>query len=59
MLQLVHQQMEQELSNDPLLSDPLDRKIAVVEKVAESVGLNLDVPAIELQAKDLMVEFVG
>ena len=59
MLQLVHQQMEQELSNDPLLSDPLDRKIAVVEKVAESVGLHLDVPAIELQAKDLMVEFVG
>ena len=59
MLTLFHGQIEQELSGDLLLPDPVDKKIAVVEKVAESVGLILDVSAIELKVNNLMVEYVG
>ena len=33
MLTLFHQQMEQELSGDLLLPEPVDKKIAVVEKL--------------------------
>ena len=59
MLELFHQQMEQELSGDLLLPQPVDQKVAVVEKVAESVGLDLDIGAIELEVNNLLVEFVG
>ena len=59
MLELFHGQIEQELSGDLRLPEPVDKKIAAVEKVAESVGLNLDVCAIELKVNNLMVEFVG
>ena len=58
-LTLVHQQMEQELSGDLQLPEPVDKKIAVVEKVAESVGLLLDIHAIELDVENLMVEYLG
>ena len=58
-LTLVHQQMEQELSGDLQLPEPVDKKIAVVEKVAESVGLLLDIHAIELDVENLMVEYVA
>ena len=57
MLELFHELIEQELSADLLL--PIDKQIAVVEKVAESVGLNLDVGAIDLEVENLLVEFVG
>ena len=57
MLELFHQQMEQELSGDNLT--PTDRKMVVVEKVAESVGLNLNIGAIDLEVNKLMVEYVG
>ena len=59
MLELFHQQMELELSGDLLLPQPIDQKIATVEKVAESVGLNLDIGAIELEVNNLQVEYVG
>ena len=59
MLTLFHQQMKQELSNDPSLPEPVDKKIAVVEKVSESVGVILDIPAIEVEAKSLMHKLVG
>ena len=59
MLELFHQQMEQELSRDLLLPQPVDQKVVVVEKVAESVGLDLDIGAIELEVNNLLVEFVG
>ena len=59
MLTLFHQQMEQELSGDLQLPEPVDKKIAVVEKVAESVGLLLDIHAIELDVENLMVEYLG
>ena len=59
MLELFHQQMEQELSGDLRLTDPVDKKIAVVEKVAESVGVNLNIGAIDQEVNDLLVEFVG
>ena len=59
MLTLFHQQMEKELSGDLQLPEPVDKKIAVVEKVAESVGLLLDIHAIELDVENLMVEFLG
>ena len=51
--------MEQELSGDLLLPEPVDKKIAAVEKVAECVGLNLDISAIELEVNDLLVKYVG
>ena len=57
MLTLFHQQIEQELSGDLLL--PIDKQIAVVEKVAESVGLDLDISTIELEVNNLLVEYVG
>ena len=56
-LTLIHQLMEQELSNDPL--SPVDKNIAVLQKVAESVGLDLDISAIELEVENLMTEYVG
>ena len=59
MLTLFHQQMEQELSGDLLLPEPVDKKIAVVEKVAESAGMDLDIAALELQVENLMIEYVG
>ena len=59
MLTLFYQQMKQELSNDPSLPEPVDKKIAVVEKVSESVGVILDIPAIEVEAKSLMHKLVG
>ena len=61
MLQLFDQQLEQELSSvsDRRLHDPVLKKMAVVEKVAESVGLDLDIVAIELEVENLMVEYVG
>ena len=57
MLELFHQQIERELSRDNLA--PIDEKIAVVEKVAESVGFDLNITAIELEVENLLVEFVG
>ena len=41
-LELFQQHIEQELSTDPL-TEPVDRKIAITEKLAESVGLALNV----------------
>ena len=51
--------MEKELSSDLLLPEPVDKKIAVVEKVAESAGMDLDIAALELQVENLMIEYVG
>ena len=47
-LDLVQQSMEDELAAD-VFQEPIDKKIAVVEKVAEAVGLKLDIQAIETE----------
>ena len=59
MLTLIHHQMEKELSGDLLLPQPVDKKIAGIEKVAESVGLDLDIATIELEVENLMIHYVG
>ena len=59
MLTLIHDQMEKELSGDLLLPQPVDKKIAGVEKVAETVGLHIDVHAINLEVENLMIQYVG
>ena len=51
--------MEQELSGDLQLPEPVDKNIAIVEKVAASVGIVLDIPDIDLEAEDLILEFIG
>ena len=59
-LELFQQEIEQELahsSNPP--SEPVDGKIAVLEKLAESAGLDLDVQQIEQETENLIVEFLG
>ena len=57
-LELFQQHIEQELSTDPL-TEPVDRKITVTEKLAESVGLALNVQLIEQEAENLIVEYLG
>ena len=57
-LELFQQHIEQELSTDPL-TEPVDRKIAITEKLAESVGLALNVQLIEQEAENLIVEYLG
>ena len=47
-LDLVEQSMEDELAAD-VFPEPIDKKIAIVEKVAEAVGLKLDIQAIEAE----------
>ena len=47
-LDLVKQSMEDELAAG-VFQEPIDKKIFVVEKVAEAVGLKLDIPAIETE----------
>jgi len=57
-LELFQQHIEQELSTDPI-TEPVDRKIAITEKLAESVGLALNVQLIEQEAENLIVEYLG
>ena len=59
-LELFQQEIERELassSNPP--SEPLDGKIAVLEKLAQSTGLDLDVQQIQQETENLIVEFLG
>ena len=59
-LELFQQEIERELAsstNPP--SEPVDGKIAVLEKLAESAGLDLDVQQIEQETENLIVECLG
>ena len=56
--ELVEQTMEQILMDDTF-DDLLDKKICTVEKVAEAVGINLQISSIEDEANNIMVEFFG
>ena len=58
LLELVEQTMEQILMDDTF-DDLLDKKICTVEKVAEAVGINLQISSIEDEANNIMVEFFG
>ena len=57
-LELVEQTMEQILMDDTF-DDLLDKKICTVEKVAEAVGIDLQISSIEDEANNIMVEFFG
>ena len=57
-LELIEQSMYNDLSRD-VFQDLIDRKIATVEKVAEAVGLKLDIPAIEAESETIMMDFFG
>ena len=58
-LELFQQQIEQELANSTNPpSEPVDGKIAVTEKLAESVGLDIDIQMIEQQAENLVVKYL-
>ena len=54
-LDLIEQTIEQELIAD--FPDRRDRVIKTIEKVAETVGLDLGIPKIEKETKDIMDEF--
>ena len=56
--ELVEQTMEQILMDDTF-DDLLDKKICTVEKVAEAVGIDLQISSIEDEANNIMVEFFG
>ena len=57
-LELVEQSMYSDLLRDTF-QEPIDRKIATVEKVAEAVGLKLDTLALNAEAEAVMIDFVG
>ena len=57
-LELVEDHMKKLLANDAF-PDPLDRELAVAEKVAEAVGIRLDIHAIEQAVEATVVEFLG
>ena len=57
-LELVEQSMYSDLLRDTF-QEPIDRKIATVEKVAEAVGLKLDTLALNAEAEAVMLDFVG
>ena len=57
-LELVEQSMNNDLSRD-VFKEPIDREIATVEKVAEAVGLELDIPAVETESEAIMLDFFG
>ena len=54
-LDLVQQSMEDEVAAD-VFQEQIDKKIAVVEKVAEAVGLKLDIQAIEAELQNILNE---
>ena len=56
-MDLIEQTMKQELVAD--FPDERDRGIKTVEKVAETVGLDLGMPKIEKETKNIMDEFFG
>ena len=59
-LELFQQEIERELAsstNPP--SEPVDGKIAVLEKLAQSAGLDLDVQQIEQETENLIAEYFG
>ena len=58
-LELFQQKIEQELSTDLLLPEPVDKKIALVEKLAQCVGLDLNISHLEEQTKNLIVDCLG
>ena len=59
-LELFQQEIERELANSTNPpSEPVDGKIAVLEKLAESAGLDLDVQQIEQETENLIAEYFG
>ena len=57
-LELVEQTMQQIL-NDDSFNDPIDKQIYTVEKVAEAVGIDLQISSIEEEARKILTEFFG
>ena len=59
-LELFQQEIERELANSTNPpSEPVDGKIAVLEKLAEFAGLDLDIPQIEQETENLIIEYLG
>ena len=59
-LELFQQEIERELAsstNPP--SEPVDGKIAVLEKLAKSAGVDLDVQQIDQETENLILEYLG
>jgi len=56
-MELVEDTISKELAND--LMTQCDREIAVVEKTAKFFGILLDIPAIEAEVQNMMIEFLG
>ena len=57
-LELVEKTMEQILMDDSF-NDLIDKKMYTVEKVAEAVGIDLQISSIEEDVNNIMVEFFG
>ena len=56
-LDLIEQTMKQEMLGD--FPDERDRGIKTIEKVVETVGLDLGIPKLEQETNDIMLEFFG
>ena len=57
-LELVEDHMGKLLAND-VFPDPRDKELAIAEKVAEAVGIRLDLPAIDQTVETTILEFLG
>ena len=57
-LELVEDHMEKLLANDTF-PDPIDRELAIAEKVAEAVGIILDLPTIDQDVDATIINYLG
>ena len=57
-LELVEDDMEKLLANDTF-PEPIDRELAIAEKVAEAVGIVLDLPTIDQDVDGTIVKYLG